>query len=65
MSVMKNWFHAQRFWKTSWWEVYMRSWKSPGRDEESKRTTRENLDDSEFVQKMYLHKLGDLVETFP
>lgn len=53
-----------RFWKSQW-DAYNKAWKSRALREESKQTTRENIDDSEFVQKMYLHKLGDLVETFP
>ncbi len=62
---MKNWLNAFRFWKTSWWEVYMRSWKSPGRDEGAPQRTRATSDDSEFLQKTYMHKLGDFAVTFP
>jgi hypothetical protein len=62
--VMKTESRFIRFWKTKW-DVYKKSWKGHHLREESPKTARERLDDSEFVQKMYLHKPGDLLETFP
>ena len=62
---MKNVFRALRFWETNWWKTYRRSWKSPVRDEGSQQMTRAKSDDSELLQKLYLHKPGDFAVTFP